>query len=238
MYGITNMFVTSFYNIYDNQDRFFEYMSLFYDIAISGIPIVIFVDPCMVSKLRIFPKSVHVVGLPLEDCEIYHLAIAYTGELPTGRTIVKDTKEFMGLMNCKPEFLKRAAALFPADKYVWIDVGIMKIIKNPERCIAKLHDIESRTFTKITFGGCWSFGRPMNVDQIHWRVAGGMIVIPSSFIDEFYNHCKGVVRDFCSLPQYKLTWETNVWSIVELFAMKDNMQWYHCDHNDSLVLNC
>ena len=128
MYGITNMFVTSFYNIYDNQDRFFEYMSLFYDIAISGIPIVIFVDPCMVSKLRIFPKSVHVVGLPLEDCEIYRLATAYTGELPTGRTVIKDTKEFMGLMNCKPEFLKRAAALFPADKYVWIDVGIMKIM--------------------------------------------------------------------------------------------------------------
>jgi len=232
------MFVTSFYNIYENQDRFFEYMTLFYDIAISGIPIVIFVDPSIVHKLRIFPSSVYVVGLSLQECEIYRLAIAYTGELPANRTVTKDTKEFLGLMNCKPEFVKRAAALFPADKYIWIDVGIMKIIKNHERCITKLHEIESRSFTKITFGGCWSFGRPMNVDQIHWRVAGGMIVIPSVFIDDFYNHCKGVVRDFCSLPQYKLTWETNIWSIVELFAMKDNMQWYYCDHNDSLILNC
>jgi hypothetical protein len=232
------MFVTSFYNIYENQDRFFEYMTLFYDIAISGIPIVIFVDPSIVHKLRIFPSSVHVVGLSLQECEIYRLAIAYTGELPVNRTVTKDTKEFLGLMNCKPEFLKRAATLFPADKYIWIDVGIMKIIKNHERCITKLHEIESRTFAKITFGGCWSFGRPMNVDQIHWRVAGGMIVIPSGFIYDFYNHCKGVVRDFCSLPQYKLTWETNIWSIVELFALKDTMQWYYCDHNDSLIMNC
>jgi hypothetical protein len=212
-------------------------MTLFYDIGISGLPIVIFVDPSMVYKLRIFPKSVHVVGLPLKDCEIYRQAMAYTRELPVGRTASKDTKEFMGLMNCKPEFIKRAAALFPAEKYIWIDVGIMKIVKKPEQCIAKLHELEGRSFPKIRFGGCWEFGRPMNVEHIHWRVAGGMIIIPSGLVDEFYNHCKGVVRDFCTLPQYKLTWETNIWSVVELFAMKDNMSWYMCDHDDSLILN-
>lgn len=232
------MFVTSFYNIYPGKDRFFEYMTLFYDIAISGIPIVIFVDPSMVTKLRIFPKTVHVIGLPLQECEIYRYAAAYTRELPVGRTASKDTKEFMGLMNSKPEFIKRAAALFPAEKYIWIDVGIMKIVKNSEQCIAKLHELEGRSFPKIRFGGCWAFGRHMNVEQIHWRVAGGMIVIPSGLVDEFYNHCKGVVRDFCTLPQYKLTWETNIWSVVELFAMKDNMSWYMCDHDDSLILNC
>ena len=231
------MFVTSFYNIYSDKCRFFEYMTLFYDIGISGLPIVIFVDPSMVYKLRIFPKSVHVVGLPLKDCEIYRQAMAYTRELPVGRTASKDTKEFMGLMNCKPEFIKRAAALFPAEKYIWIDVGIMKIVKKPEQCIAKLHELEGRSFPKIRFGGCWEFGRPMNVEHIHWRVAGGMIIIPSGLVDEFYNHCKGVVRDFCTLPQYKLTWETNIWSVVELFAMKDNMSWYMCDHDDSLILN-
>jgi len=231
------MFVTSFYNIYPGNDRFFEYMTLFYDIAISGLPIVIFVDPSMVYKLRIFPNTVHVIGLPLTDCEIYRQATAYSRELPVGRTVSKDTKEFMGLMNCKPEFIKRAAALFPAEKYIWIDVGIMKIVKKPEQCIAKLHELEGRSFPKIRFGGCWAFGRPMNVEYIHWRVAGGMIIIPSGFVDEFYNHCKGVVRDFCTLPQYKLTWETNIWSVVELFAMKDNMSWYMCDHDDSLILN-
>jgi hypothetical protein len=232
------MFVTSFYNIYPDKDRFFEYMTLFYDIAISGIPIVIFVEPSLVTKLRIFPKTVHVIGLPLHECEIYRIAMAYTGELPANRTPHKDTKEFLGLMNCKPEFIKRAAALFPAEKYIWIDVGLTKIMKNTEQCIAKFHELEHRSFSKITFGGCWPFGRPMNVNQIHWRVAGGMIVIPSRFVDEFYNHCKGVVRDFCTLPQYKLTWETNIWSIVELFAMKDNMHCYMCDHDDSLILNC
>ena len=232
------MFVTSFYNIYPDKDRFFEYMTLFYDIAISGIPIVIFVEPEIVTKLRIFPTSVKVIGLPLKDCELYQLAMSYKGALPTGRTISKDTQEFLALMNCKPEFVKRAAALFPADKYIWIDVGLAKIMKQPEKCIAKFHEMESRSFTTLTIGGCWNTGRSMNVDYIHWRMAGGLFVLPAPLVDEFYNHCKGVLRDFCTMPQYKLTWETNIWALVELFAMKDQITWFKCDHNDSLILNC
>jgi len=97
----------------------------------------------------------------------------------------------------------------------------MKIFKNPERCLNKLREVEKQFFTKITAPSCWSFGRTMSVDQIHWRFCGGLIIVPSELINEFYNHSTGVLRDFCTMPQYKLTWETNIWSLVELFAMKD-----------------
>ena len=231
------MLVTAFYNIYPGKDRFFEYMSLFYDLAISGIPIVMFVEPALMHKLRIFP--IKVIGLPLAEVELYQLAMKYTGDLPTGRTIAKDTKEFYALMNAKVEFVHRAAALFPEESsFTWVDVGILKLVKNTERCIAKLREINQREIKKLILPGCWSFGRPMNVDNIHWRFAGTMFTCPTALITEFFNHCKGVLKDFCTMPQYKLTWETNIWSIVELFAMKDKITWYHCDHTDSLILNC
>jgi len=233
------MLVTAFYNIYPGKDRFFEYMTLFYDLAISGIPIVIFVEPVMIKKLRIFPSTVHVIGLPLKDCEIYNIAMAYQGELPSTRTVSKDTKEFYALMNTKIEFVKRAARLFPNQvNYTWVDVGILKLVTQPEKCIAKLNECNKRVLTKIIMPGCWNTGRAMNVDHIHWRFAGTMFTCPPSLVDEFYMHCKGVVKDFCTMPQYKLTWETNIWTIVELFAMKDKMSWYHCNHDDSLILNC
>jgi hypothetical protein len=232
------MLVTAFYNIYPGKDRFFEYMSLFYDLAISGIPIIIFVEPSMVYKLRIFPSTVHVVGLPLKDCEIYQIAMAYSRELPVGRTLSKDTTEFYALMNTKIEFVKRATAIVPAQSYTWVDVGILKLCKDSNACIEKLRDLDQRPATNLIIPGCWTFGRAMNVDHIHWRFAGTMFSCPASLVEEFYNHCKGVVRDFCTMPQYKLTWETNIWTIVELFAMKDKIRWYMCNHDDSLILNC
>jgi len=232
------MLVTAFYNIYPGKDRFFEYMTLFYDLAISGIPILIFVEPDMIRKLRIFPSTVKVVGLPLKDCELYQLGMKYTRDLPAGRTESKDTKEFYSLMNTKIEFVKRAAAIVPAETYTWVDVGILKLVKNTDACITKLREIDGRATTKLIMPGCWAFGRSMSVEYIHWRFAGTMFTCPVGLVEEFYNHCKGVVRDFCALPQYKLTWETNIWSIVELFAMKDKMTWYQCNHDDSLIMNC
>ena len=232
------MLVTAFYNIYSDKDRFFEYMSLFYDLAISGIPIIIFVEPCMVSKLRIFPSTVRVVGLPLKECEIYKIAMAYSRDLPAGRTVSKDTTEFYALMNTKAEFVKRAASIVPAQSYTWVDVGILKLCKEIDKCIEKLRELDQRPATHLIIPGCWAFGRAMNVEYIHWRFAGTMFSCPAELVDEFYTHCKGVVRDFCTMPQYKLTWETNIWSLVELFAMKDKIRWYMCNHDDSLILNC
>lgn len=232
------MLVTCYYDIYGKPERFFEYASLFYDIGISGLPIVLFVDPSMVYKFRIFPSTVHIVGLPLEDVALYQLAMTYTGELPSKRTPSKDTKAFFALMNSKIEFVQRAAALFPSETFMWIDFGICKIFKNIAQIIITLGELEQRTFTKMHLPGCWAFGRSMSVDQITWRFCGGFFVIPSTFIDTFYNHSRAVLRDFCTMKQYKLTWETNVWTVIEMCAERENMVWYSADHNDTMILNC
>ena len=39
------------------------------------------------------------------------------------------------------------------------------------------------------------------------------------------------------MPQYRLTWETNVWTVIETCAEKENIDWYFADHNDTMIMN-
>ena len=67
------MLVTCYYDIYNKPERFMEYLYLFYDLGISGIPMVIFTDPSLVYKFRIFPYNVKVIGIPLNEFEFSSL---------------------------------------------------------------------------------------------------------------------------------------------------------------------
>jgi len=231
------MLVTCYYDIYNKPEKFMEYIYLFYDLGTSGIPIIVFTDPELVSKFHIFPYNVKVIGIPLKEFELYSIGMNYDRELPVNRTTDKDTKEFYSLMNTKMEFIKKAKEYCEDETLIWIDFGILKIVKNKERFLSKLREVNETKCKKMTIPGCWSFGRGMSVDNIHWRFCGGFFVIPRKEVERFYNHSKGVLNDFCRMEMYKLTWETNVWSVIESCAEKDNIDWYFADHNDTMVMN-
>ena len=232
------MLVTCYYDIYGKPERFVEYVSLFYDLGISGLPITLFTDPSLVYKFRIFPPTVTVIGMPLIEFELYQMGMAYDRDLPVYRTPEKDTKAFFSLMNTKIEFVKKAAERWPEiDTFCWIDFGILKIVKQSDRFLQKLAEIDRMTVPSMIIPGCWSIGQAFSVEQIHWRFCGGFFVISRHFIDRFYDHSRGVLRDFCTMEMYKLTWETNVWSTIEFCAERENIQWYFADHDDTIVLN-
>ena len=236
------MLVTCFYDIYSdpNSSRFTAYFDLFLPLTHSGIPIVLFIDPSDLSRFVNLPFTVKIVTVPLVDFELYQLAMSYSGDLPNDRTPSKDTKEFFALMNTKIEFVKRASELSDVPKntpYMWIDFGILKIVQNRERVIHKLKEIHLKPITKMKIPGCWSAGRGFSVETINWRFCGGFFVMPKSYISTFFEHSKNVLRDFCTMNQYKLTWETNVWSVIETCAENGNMDWYFADHNDAMILN-
>jgi hypothetical protein len=234
---LDNMLVTSYYDIYHKPEKFMEYLYLFYDLGASGIPMILFTDPSLVHKFRIFPPCVKVIGVPLETFELYRIGMAYEGELPSRRSISKDTKEFLSLMNTKVEFLLRASEVCEDDTFVWIDFGILKIVNDQAAFLKRLHVVNQSTFDKIYIPGCWSYGSAFTVDAVHWRFCGGIIVFPRKHIEPFFSHSKHVLQDFCTLPQYKLSWETNVWYVVEFCAAKHMIQWYLADHNDSILMN-
>jgi hypothetical protein len=94
----------------------------------------------------------------------------------------------------------------------------------------------------ITFPGCWpKLEKTKECDilnAVHWRFCGGFLMIPYDKIEVFYQHVKTVLTDCCTLPMYTLTWETNVWAVVEMFS-GEKIKWYQANHDDSLFnLNC
>jgi hypothetical protein len=139
-------------------------------------------------------------------------------------------------MNTKIEFLQKGAVLTEDPTLIWLDMGLLKIAKNKERCIEHLHALHTSTFAKITIPGCWSHMPACDVNRVNWRFCGGLLIIPRRFLSSFYDHSKNVLKDFCTLPIYKLSWETNVWSVIEYCAEKENILWYQADHNDSMIM--
>lgn len=231
------MIVTAYYDIYNKSERFFLYLDLFYDLALSGLPILLFTDPSLVRKFRILPSNVRVIPMPLDSFELYNIGMSYTRELPSGRTPEKDTKEFFSLMNTKIEFIKRAMEFCEDETLIWIDYGILKIVKDKERVLERLKEVNGRVFKKFTFPGCWQYGRGSSVESVSWRMAGGFFLTPRSYVQKLFDHWKCVLRDFVTIPQYKLTWETNILGVIEACAERENMVWYLADHNDSMFLN-
>jgi len=224
------MLVTCYYDIYNHPENITKYIELFEKIGNSGIPIILFTDPSLVSK---FP-SITVIGIPLETFELYSIAMKYNGDLPLHRR-PKDTKEFLSLMNTKIEFIKKAAELSNDDTFMWMDIGILKIVKNKDRFINKLKNIKK--CKNITIPGYWGFGRPVSNDIKNMRFCGRFFIIPRNHINAFYNHSRHVLNDFCNTPHYKLTWETNIWYIIEYCAAKDIIDWYFTENDESIVLN-
>jgi hypothetical protein len=231
------MFITSLYDLYGNPEAMQSYLELFRPLAESGLPFLIFTDPSLLPLWDVYPNpNLRIIPLSLSECELYQIGMAYQGELPTHRHPTKDTKEFFSLMNTKIEFLQKAAGFTEDSTLIWLDMGILKIAANKERCIEHLRALHASTFEKITIPGCWSHMPACDVNRVNWRFCGGLLILPRRFLSSFYDHSKNVLTDFCTLPIYKLSWETNVWSVIEYCAEKENILWYQADHNDSMIM--
>lgn len=237
--------VTAYYDLYGKPARFWEYFDLFYEVAASGLPVIVFTDPGLVRKFRFLPDTCQVVAAPLDSFELYRMAAAYTGELPTHRDPAKDTPAFFGLMVTKAEMLARAKALRPEyATYFWHDFGLAKIYRKVpvETVITRLRLLvtEGQYVTAGGFPGCWTEGRPFSVDHVHWRFCGGFFFLPAGFVDRFFEHVRNVHRDMCTMPMYKLTWETNVFTLISVCAEESDraqIHWYYADHDEGMILH-
>jgi hypothetical protein len=229
------MIVTSYYDLYNKPDNLNIYISKFYDLAMSGLQIILFTDPIFVDKFNGFPSSVIIIGIPLETFELYTIASNYYRVLPNNRNLQKDTKEFLGFLNTKIEFILRASEISDVNTFIWMDIGILNSIKNKEQFISKLKILDKKQYNKIIIPGFFDFGSTFTVDEINCRFNGCFFIMPRKYIKTFYGHSKNVLTDFCTMSQYKLCWETNIWYIVEACAMRNDINWYFADKDDSLI---
>lgn len=232
------MLVTSFYEIYGKVERIPQYFTWFEPLGKSGLPIIVFTEEEFVPLFADYPSTVRVIVLPLKSLELYQIGMNYERDLPRYRTPEKDTQEFLSLMNTKIELIKHAAMHCTDDTLIWIDFGIFKIFKTPKKCIAKLFQLTHLSFTQIVIPGCNDYLQyECYPDCVNWRFCGGVFIIPRMHLDKFYQDSKNVLSSFCNDPQYKLTWEVNIWYIIEQCTNRENIVWYHAGHEDTIILN-
>jgi hypothetical protein len=235
---IVYMIVTSYYEIYGKPERVPQYFKWFEPLGHSGLSMIVFTEEEFVHLFKDYPKTVQVIVLPLESLELYQMCMNYDRELPRHRNLEKDTQKYFALINAKIELIKYAAEYCQDDTLIWIDFGICKVFKDPKKCIDKVCQLSTLSFTKIVSPGCTRYlEREISTNNVNWRFCGGLLIVPRDLLSYFYNHSKNVLSRFCDLPQYNLTWEVIVWSVIEASTNRENIIWFQADHNDTMILD-
>lgn len=226
---MTVVFVTAIFNIHNTRSN--EIWERFKLLA-SIIPIHIV---CSSESAEFLPDGVTPHYREFEELDTYKSLQEFQG-LPQIRNIDKDTKEYMILMNAKAEFLQIVRKVVDADHYIWIDAGISKIFSDPVKIFNKIIEDTQRPLTTdtILIPGCWDFrvsDHKQLTKHINWRFAGGFFIVPRAFIDPFaaavYEGCRQIAKSTGTL-----TWEVNVWCLVEQHLP---IQWERADHNDTII---
>lgn len=222
-----------------------ERVTYFRKLASTGIPIVVYVCPVYESLVRAVVADhpnvrIHRV-LRLYDTEVYNILYPYKENLPECRGELKDTFEYMTLMNSKMEFVCDAMNTYTDyENYAWIDFNIWYIIRN--NCTTSyrlrlLADCHLSSTDNIYMAGCWNWNKNQNINdvwkRILWRFCGGF----------FIGH-RDAMRKYCEIFLSKLpiliaesgriTWEVNIWHLMESRDLWSPI-WFSADHNDDIL---
>lgn len=248
------VFVTGYYDVYNNTEKQKQYFEWFRPLALSGLPICVFTCKEFVENFKGYSANITVIVEPLENFETYRVGTRDGIRLPPYRNLEKDTIEFMAIINSKAEMLFKAKQIITDSVYIWIDFGIMKLLTINKSDISeidklhkhidfinKLHTIHSKCIRNNMYNilnpGCWekvvNYGS-VPLDRIQWRFCGGFLICPHHLVDIFYQHNFGLFKEACD--KINTVWEVNIWSMIEdLLGENSYFHWYKGDHNETIL---
>jgi hypothetical protein len=217
----------------------------------------LFVSPDYAENAKDFEKThpnVRIIEiLELEDLETYKniKELGYKS-LPQSRTNHKDTLNFMILMNAKTEFVLRAyekCKFWQFENMAWIDFSICHVIQNPIETLKRLYNFANNDVkcNGIYFPGCSSNkisqinDEYQYLNQVIWRFCGGFFFGNIEAISQF-NYMEKVVLKKISEKYDIISWEVNIWALVEYYYEREFKGNYPCsvyiaDHNDQMLNN-
>ena len=225
-------FVTAIYNVYTNERAgYIEEIWKNLAILAGTVPLRVVCDPADADRVKALGAIPH--SLLFRDLATYAV-LQKAPHLPARRNPVKDTRDFMILMNAKTEFLNLVRHAVPSSThYVWIDAGIAKIFKDPPQT---LHDMMLRIgnapHDRILIPGCWESRAALDAltQAICWRFCGGFFVVPEEHVQPFaamvLEVCESI-RDATGIAM----WEVNSWAMIE---PRLPIQWTRGDHNEMI----
>lgn len=224
---MTVTFVTGLFDFEENRSTeksIDKYMALFETLRSTNLRFHVFVSPRHMDKIRV--KNGIVEPMELSSLDTYTKS---PNGLPENRNVVKDSRNYLILMNAKVELVKKAILSEKHDSqyYAWIDFGISHIFRDTPNTLKKLSTIHTLLSpNKVYVPGCLDASN-LSFDSVDWRFCGGFFIGDRSSILDFYSYYE---RYYSILP--KLTWEINVWSYFEQIGWEPF--WYKADHNDSM----
>lgn len=243
-------FVTAFIDIYKGEraDRTTSWrFQKFLEIVETGVQICVFVDDIdaglinehmgIYSNIKLM-KTIKFEDLWIETCiRDKHLF------LPEVRCQVKDTPQYMSLINSKVEFLKRTVEENPwnSSHFAWIDFSLSYVFHNSESALKQLSYLGNECLFDasnrfLTVPGC--IGKDTNymeriLHQPHWRFCGGFMLGDAASIMELVELYEIHFPEF--IANYNtLVWEVNFWAWLEI-CRGWNPIWYYAGHDDSII---
>ena len=240
-------FVTSYIKIYDDDydlsKTFEKRLNFFLKLVETGINICIFTSYEFKEIFEdICQKHNNVILLGVISIEdLYFSKInPDISELPEKRSHIKDTKNYMYLMNSKIEFIKKSidSNPFSTKLFCWFDFSLPYIFKNIEKSIEHIKQIACNNYVEsfLTIPGCWNYKfNDINFlkNNICWRFCGGFFIGDKESLINFYNLSVNNFNEFLTCTN-TLVWEVNYWAWLET-NKNFNPLWYNADHNDSII---
>jgi hypothetical protein len=246
-------FVTAIYDIYNEKD-FDERktkenrIARFEELASTGIQISLFCcnkyNELLKETLNKYNnvKLLEVIDLSNTTisklCQQHELDNNIKLDLPSSKHPIKDSREYMILINSKVEFTKKAIDIniWNSNIFYWIDFSIFYVLNNKTLCSNKLTNLKYINYhNNLYIDGCWSQNYYDFTNNVNWRFCGGIFYGTTDCINNFYDAYIKYFPQF--LKQYnKLVWEVNFWHWLEINGYL-KPQWYQADHNDSIILN-
>ena len=224
---MTITFITALLDLHEVRDKSVEKRIHFFNqLQDSCIYFHLFLSPEYKDKITL--KNGIIEYISLEDLDTYHMAPST--ELPENLNMIKDTRNFMIIINAKIELVYKAiiSGKHNTTHYAWIDFNIAHVFKQTEDTLLYLKNLKVEDDKCLYIPGCWDKNPYFGFDSPNWRFCGGFFLGDKDSILEFYNLYSSI---FPKMP--KLSWEVNVWAYMELFNWYPN--WYLADHNDSIV---
>ena len=235
------LFITAFIDLYVTSPELKSdsvRLDHFISLARTGIDLLVFTSPkyCeTIQNICVKYQNVRIQRI-LELNNTYSWAVMspYKENLPQRRNIIKDSFEFLTLMNAKLEFVDEAIQTVDYPQYAWIDFNIFHVL-SVETSSQQLRKLARMPLSnnKVYIPGCWSSGNNL-WDEISWRFCGGFFIGTKKAVKEFTIMYLTHIADIIKKNQ-KLTWEVNIWALLEL-SYGWQPEWYYGNH-DSTILN-
>ncbi len=255
---MTTTFITAIFDIYKDKDKDVDIrktkekrISKFEELAATGIQIVLFCCPVyeklLQSTLNKYLNVKLLAVINLEDLLVYKLCLNYektTGKqltLPLQRNTIKDTREYMILINSKVEFIQTAIKLniWNSNYFCWIDFSILYVFPEREKPLLKIKYISNEAVFNmkdcIITPGYYDKNNNDYLNTVNWRFFGGLLIGDKTSLLNFTNNALTLFSIFLNMTN-KLVWETSYWHFLEQNNYF-NPQWYFARFNDSIINN-